>query len=79
MPVAANHTIAVPTKADADRHIDAPFEIPTIGRQEIAIPAVGRLNRPQPSNLSTLPMGQKPLSATLMETRPVAITPKMNS
>src|SRR3974390_3872086 len=31
---------------DADRHIDAPFEIPTIDLQEIEIPAVGRLNRP---------------------------------
>ena len=33
----------------------------------------------KPSKRSTLPTGQKPVKATLMETSPVAMTPKIHS
>ena len=33
----------------------------------------------KPRSLSALPIGQKPVKATLMDTRPVATTPKIHS
>jgi hypothetical protein len=33
----------------------------------------------KPSRRSTLPTGQKPVKATLMENKPVAVTPRIHS
>src|SRR5271165_488657 len=44
-------------------------------RVDVFEPSIGV----KPSNRSTLPTGQKPVKATLMETNPVAMTPKIHS